>query len=354
MLRWGATDEELRQPLPGDDLAPHPLSLSTRAITIDASASAIWPWLAQIGYHRGGWYSFDFVERALFSGTYVEKHSARRIHPELQQLQVGVSVPFGPGVAIPITALEPGRHLVIGKSWAFVLDHRDEQHTRLIVRSRGGMLPPMERLPGAAGRLMTGIDRVLTYVIYEPFHFVMEREMLLGIKRRAEGRYAPGTRRFLDRVRQFNKRALNPAVLALTRRWSGGYAILHHIGRRSGKRYSTPVVAIPTAEGFVIPMPYGADTDWCRNVLAAGGCVIQWKGKTYQASEPQVLDLASARAILPPLYRRLLPLVRISQVLRVRRVPMDTAQDMATGPYSQVGLTPTGRGAEGRGSVGGQ
>ncbi|HEX6123649.1 MAG TPA: hypothetical protein VFY89_10835 [Ktedonobacterales bacterium] len=146
--------------------------------------------------------------------------------------------------------------------------------------------------------------------------------------RRAEGRDEPGTRRFLDRVRQFNKRALNPMVLALTKRLSGGYAIIQHTGRRSGKRYATPVVGIPTAEGFAIPLPYGADTDWCRNVLAAGGCAIQWKGETYQVSEPQVLDLASAGPILPSPYRWLLPLVRIRQVVRVRRVPLGDARSL--------------------------
>jgi hypothetical protein len=212
----------MRCALPGDELAPWPLSVSTRAITIDAPASAVWPWLAQVGYHRGGWYSYDFVEQALLSGTYVEGHSARSIHPELQDLKVGDRLPFGPGVSIPITAMEPGHHLVIGKSWAFVIESIDAQHARLIARSRSqGILSPVVHLPGEANRLATFADRALNYLFYEPLHFVMEREMLCGIKRRAEGHYVPGRQRFLHHVRYFNRVILNPAVLKVAehRRW---------------------------------------------------------------------------------------------------------------------------------------
>src|SRR4051812_27774531 len=64
---WGATDDEVRRPLPGDDLipAPHPLSLRTKAITIDAPVDLVWPWLMQLGQERGGWYSYEWFENLL-------------------------------------------------------------------------------------------------------------------------------------------------------------------------------------------------------------------------------------------------------------------------------------------------
>ncbi len=89
--RWGATDEEVTKPLPGDEVDPAwPASaeadacgrlVSTRAITIDAPPEEVWPWLVQIGCGRAGFYSHDWVER-LVGMTYAEGHSATRIHPE--------------------------------------------------------------------------------------------------------------------------------------------------------------------------------------------------------------------------------------------------------------------------------
>jgi hypothetical protein len=75
-----------------------------------------------------------------------------------------------------------------------------------------------------------------------------------------------GSRRSLVRV--FNKYVLNPSALWIVGRRRMYYGVLHHVGRRSGNPYVTPVVAKMTAEGVIIPLPYGAETDWCRNVLA--------------------------------------------------------------------------------------
>ena len=73
------------------------------------------------------------------------------------------------------------------------------------------------------------------------------------------------------RIRRFNRAILNPLMLRVADRFHGTYpAVVHHVGRRSGRRYRTPVVAQPIRGGFVIPLPYGTDTDWCRNVRAAG------------------------------------------------------------------------------------
>ncbi len=106
-------------------------------------------------------------------------------------------------------------------------------------------------------------------------------------------------RAFRDWVRQFNKRTLNPAVLNFAGRPSSPYAVVHHVGRRSGRTYSTPVSARPTPEGFVIPLYYGSNVDWCRNVLAEGRCTISWNGNDYPVGEPEVIDAATVLPLVP-------------------------------------------------------
>ena len=91
MLRWGASDEEVRQPYPGADLIPGGQRGATMAVTIDAPPSRVWPWLVQMGCDRAGWYSWDRLDD---SGV----PSAERIHPEWQELAVGdrlASTPSG-------------------------------------------------------------------------------------------------------------------------------------------------------------------------------------------------------------------------------------------------------------------
>lgn len=183
MLRWGATEEEARGPLPGDELVPDTVLESTRAVTIDAPPSAVWPWLVQVGYGRAGWYSYDPIERMMFAGKYAEGHSATRIHPEFQDLGLADDVPFGLGVRIPVTEIDPERHLVLGASWAFVLHELPDGRTRLLVRTRGpgwtrGMIG---KIPG-----LWPIGAAIDYVVGEPLHHFMERKMILGLAKRAE------------------------------------------------------------------------------------------------------------------------------------------------------------------------
>jgi hypothetical protein len=190
MGRWGATDEELRQPLSGDELVRDPAFASTRAITVEAPAAAVWPWLVQMGRGRGGLYSYDVLEN--LAGCDI--HSVDRVVPELQSVRVGDHVAFAPGQDTMVVAeVEPDRALVwqiadgrtgraaaIGEgeagvvgSWAFVLRPIDGASTRLIQRFRFDA-----RMHGLA---------VLGYPLaIEVPHFVMERKMLLGIKGRAE------------------------------------------------------------------------------------------------------------------------------------------------------------------------
>src|SRR5205823_12500282 len=80
LLGWGASGQERRQSLPGDDLVPARWQ-TTRAITISAPAEEVWPWLVQMGYSRGGWYSYDWLEHLIGAGDFVEGGSARRVVP---------------------------------------------------------------------------------------------------------------------------------------------------------------------------------------------------------------------------------------------------------------------------------
>jgi hypothetical protein len=190
-LRWGATDEEVTGRLPGDDLAKDSAVGSTRAVTIEAPAEDVWPWLAQIGYGRGGFYSYDWLENLFvwsLGGT-PGYRSAETILPTRQQLSAGDFIPAAPPDMLggrlaqktgwKVLAVEPNRVLVLEGWGAFVLEPLGDRATRLLVRSRGA---------GAWGRLAH-------YLFWEPAHFVMERRMLLGIKERAErlsgGRHRP-------------------------------------------------------------------------------------------------------------------------------------------------------------------
>ncbi len=190
LVDWGATNVERRMRLPGDDIVEDVMSHHTKAVTIDAPAAAIWPWLVQIGDHRAGFYSYDWIERYVFLGTvhYVEGlHSATRIHPELQKLEIGDRINTGSFGSVrigrPVTVLEPNHVLVIG-TWAFTLLPLDENHTRLLVRERDAgwlrLLAP--RRSGVLRALGAAID----YTVGEPLHFAMVRKMMLGIKERAE------------------------------------------------------------------------------------------------------------------------------------------------------------------------
>jgi hypothetical protein len=181
-LRWGATDEEVQRPLPGDDQVPHPFVTATRAVTIDAPPEQVWPWLVQMGYRRAGWYAFERFDNDNIP-------SAEEIIPALQHLDIG-QVIGEEGFAVQ--AIEPNRLLLLAFhypktewvlkqglwpkfgdcSWSILLDPIDAgQRTRLVLRMRYGC------------RL--GLH-VLYWPLFEPADFLSERKTLLGIKQRAE------------------------------------------------------------------------------------------------------------------------------------------------------------------------
>jgi hypothetical protein len=145
MLRWGATDSELRADLPGYALIGSADLTSTRAITIRASAAEVWPWLAQLGQGRGGFYSYDVLENLLGMNI----HSADSIVEEWQQIGVGSTVRLAAEVPLTVAAVERGRYLVLSggipigalappfdTTWAFVLRYAHDGSPLLVVRER--------------------------------------------------------------------------------------------------------------------------------------------------------------------------------------------------------------------------
>ncbi|HEX9422938.1 MAG TPA: hypothetical protein VF899_06820 [Pyrinomonadaceae bacterium] len=173
-LRWGATDEEVNMPLPGDEFVGDPKLNATHAITINAPAADVWPWLVQLGQRRGGFYSYSWLENLVGC----DMHNANRIVPEWQDLKVGDEVWLHPKAPpLRVLAIEAGRAIVLEKCWSFVLHPIDENTTRLIIRGRGEFNPDFKN----------GLLNLLLWRgIFEPAHFIMERKMLLGIKQRAE------------------------------------------------------------------------------------------------------------------------------------------------------------------------
>jgi deazaflavin-dependent oxidoreductase (nitroreductase family) len=121
----------------------------------------------------------------------------------------------------------------------------------------------------------------------------------------------------VDAVRTFNKWVLNPAMLRLAGRRHWYAAAVRHVGRRSGRPYETPVVVVPTPGGFLIPLPYGTDVDWLRNIRAAGRCVIESRGVTYTVGEPELIDVSVALPLLPLRQQRSFRLFGVEHFLRV-------------------------------------
>ena len=171
ILTWGATADEAGLRLPGDELLERADGVSTRAITIDAPASAVWPWLAQMGPSpRGGAYTYDWIENLLG----LDMHSADSVLPEFQKPEIGDTIALGSN-RMRIDRVEPERVLAWRSEdgnwvWTFVLEESDGA-TRLISRNRF-RLPKLKdkigMIPMEAGSLL------------------MERAMLRGIKERAE------------------------------------------------------------------------------------------------------------------------------------------------------------------------
>lgn len=172
-MRWGATDQEVDQHLPGDDVVARADFNATQAITIKARPEDVWPWLVQIGTGRAGWYSYDRIDNAGVP-------SARTVVPELQGLSVGDLIPMVKGKAVGLTVkeLEPNRRMLWwdGKgeyTWEWILAPIGDQSTRLIRRLRATYPPFLS-------------SRMLYVALATTGDIVMVSRELHGIKERAE------------------------------------------------------------------------------------------------------------------------------------------------------------------------
>ena len=133
---------------------------------------------------------------------------------------------------------------------------------------------------------------------------------------RAHDRRAPIARVFGPLARFFNPLAVRLAGSRYVPLW----AVIRHRGRRSGRLYATPVAIAHTADALIVPLPFGADADWCRNVLAAGGCVVRWKGHEHQTIEPEIIE-DSALPAFATWERSALSALGIKRFLRLRFAP---------------------------------
>jgi hypothetical protein len=161
--------------MPGDDIVPQASFSATRAITIDAPPAAVWPWLAQLGFGRAGFYSYDLFDNAA-------RPSAERILPECQDIEVGDWVPMAATVnettAFKIAGLEKGEWMLWTKpnsTWAWKLVPLPGGRTRLLTRLK-------QHNDWHASPAMAA----LTVVLFEFGDFPMMRKLLLGVKARAE------------------------------------------------------------------------------------------------------------------------------------------------------------------------
>jgi hypothetical protein len=187
--RWGSTKEERMLPLPGDELVPEPDWTYNHAVSIDAPRSAVWPWLAQLGQGRGGFYSYEGLENLV--GCQI--HNVYEIRPQMSPLQIGDRVVLHgrSGYGPEVVRLEPEQALVLGgppnqrgsrATWAFHLLDGPNGTTRLL-----------ERGHGVAGK---GLSEKLGFgpCLMDPIGFVMSKKMLQTIKGLAEGAPAAAPR----------------------------------------------------------------------------------------------------------------------------------------------------------------
>lgn len=196
LVRWGASDEEVVRPFPGQDIVPGGQRSATMAVTIDAPPEQVWPWLLQMGTDRGGWCSWDRLDD-------FERRSTDRLHPEWREVKVGDHLAAKPDGTEwwEVAALEPNRFLALRMSldlagrpfdpaggrpprftdstWGFLLQERRGGRTRLVVSGYWAMEPRW-------------LQPLLNVLVLEPSHWVMQMRQFSNLKRLAGARTATG------------------------------------------------------------------------------------------------------------------------------------------------------------------
>jgi F420H(2)-dependent quinone reductase len=304
LLRWGASDEEVTGPYPGADLVPSGNRAATMAVTIEAPPERVWPWLAQMGYDRAGWYSWDGLDNG-------GRPSADRIHPEWQEIKLGDRVvawsPGGPVNAWEVAALEPGHFLGLRGLTDLRGRQLDSARPRPHAYTEGlwGFL--LERLPGDRTRLIVSgyqstrprwLQAVFDFLIYPPVHWTMQTRQLANLRRLAEREPAlqapTGTQAVPARWRQglfagvdYSARSRYRPPPPLYRRMQkrlGPFLIslgigpkqvvvLEVPGRRTGMiRRNALVMVSHSGNDYLVAL--AGESEWARNVRAADGQVL--------------------------------------------------------------------------------
>jgi len=134
-----------------------------------------------------------------------------------------------------------------------------------------------------------------------------------------------------DRVRIFNKYVTNRVLRGLVHLHRGPFAIVRHVGRRSGKPYETVLMVWPTADGFVIALTYGPNVDWYRNLVAAEGGTVFWHGTAYTVGKPEPIAAAAALPFFPPPFRLALSRTGVHDFVRMHASLARPAESGETG-----------------------
>ncbi len=121
-----------------------------------------------------------------------------------------------------------------------------------------------------------------------------------------------------NRIRTFNKYVTNRLLRGFASFSHGPFAIIRHVGRRSGKPYETVIMVWPMGEGFVIALTYGPQVDWYRNILAAGGGTVFWHSRVYAVGKPELIDANAALLAFPAPFRLILRRLGMQDFVRVK------------------------------------
>ncbi len=190
--RWGLSKEEAKRSLPGDGLVIEPKSQFTHAVKINAPMNYVWPWIAQLGQGRGGFYTYEALENMMGLNIY----NSDEILSEFQNPDIGDVIPFGPGQAYPLVICNQGEAMLIENwydlgakkiydpnvsspknylhlTWLWLVEPLDSTHTRFISRNRVNFSNQFK-------------NKLFFGALSEPIVFAMDRKMCLGIKKRAE------------------------------------------------------------------------------------------------------------------------------------------------------------------------